>query len=80
MKRFPILAMLLSISAVFSYINLRFLKLTTTIGLMVIALLFSRAIPETGCLLNNLPVTADTPCRANDQPVVDCHEASHQTE
>ena len=44
MKLFHILALLLTISAVFSYINHRFLKLPTTVGLMLIALLFSHEI------------------------------------
>lgn len=44
MKLFHILALLLTISAVFSYINHRFLKLPTTVGLMLIALLFSLSI------------------------------------
>ena len=41
MKLFHILAVLLSASAVFSYINYRFLKLPTVIGIMLVALLFS---------------------------------------
>jgi len=40
-KLFHILAVLLSASAVFSYINYRFLKLPTVIGIMLVALLFS---------------------------------------
>jgi Na+:H+ antiporter len=41
MNLFHILALLLSISAVFSYLNHRVLKLPTAIGIMLIALLFS---------------------------------------
>ena len=41
MKLFHILAILLTASAVFSYINHRFLKLPTVIGIMLVALLFS---------------------------------------
>ena len=41
MKLFNILAVLITLSAVFSYINHRFIRLPTTIGLMVIALLMS---------------------------------------
>ena len=41
MELFEIIAILLTLSALFSYINHRWLKLPTTIGLMVIALLFS---------------------------------------
>lgn len=38
MKLFHILALLLTASAVFSYINHRFLKLPTVIGIMLVAL------------------------------------------
>jgi CPA1 family monovalent cation:H+ antiporter len=41
MNLFHILALLLAIAALFSYLNHRFLKLPTTIGMMMIALLFS---------------------------------------
>ena len=41
MTLFHILAILLTASAVFSYINHRFLKLPTTIGIMLVALSFS---------------------------------------
>jgi CPA1 family monovalent cation:H+ antiporter len=41
MKLFNILAILITISAAFSYINHRFFRLPTTIGVMVIALLVS---------------------------------------
>jgi CPA1 family monovalent cation:H+ antiporter len=41
MKLFQILAILITLSAFFSYINYRFIRLPTTIGLMVIALLAS---------------------------------------
>ena len=41
MKLFHILALLLTASAVFSYINHRFLKLPTVIGIMLVALVFS---------------------------------------
>jgi CPA1 family monovalent cation:H+ antiporter len=40
-KLFHILALLLTASAVFSYINHRFLKLPTVIGIMLVALVFS---------------------------------------
>jgi hypothetical protein len=36
MKLFNILAVLITLSAVFSYLNYRFIKLPTTIGVMVI--------------------------------------------
>jgi len=41
MTLFHILAILLTASAIFSYINYRFLKLPTTIGIMLVALSFS---------------------------------------
>ena len=41
MSLFHILAILLTASAIFSYINYRFLKLPTTIGIMLVALVFS---------------------------------------
>jgi CPA1 family monovalent cation:H+ antiporter len=44
MNLFHILALLLTIAALFSYLNHRFLKLPTTIGIMLIALLFSLAL------------------------------------
>ncbi|MDH5425662.1 MAG: sodium:proton antiporter [Gammaproteobacteria bacterium] len=44
MKLFHILAILISLSAVFSFINYRFLKLPTAIGLMLIAMLASLAL------------------------------------
>ena len=44
MKLFNILAVLITLSAVFSYINHRFIKLPTTIGVMAIALLGSTLV------------------------------------
>ena len=41
MSAFTLAAILISISAIFSFINYRFIKLPTTIGLMLIALVFS---------------------------------------
>jgi CPA1 family monovalent cation:H+ antiporter len=41
MKLFDILSILVTTSAIFSYVNYRFLKLPTTIGLMLIALVMS---------------------------------------
>lgn len=41
MELFTILTLLIIISAIFGYLNVRFLKLPTTIGLMIMALLFS---------------------------------------
>ena len=41
MNLFHILALLLAIASLFSYLNHRFLRLPATIGIMMIALLFS---------------------------------------
>ena len=44
MSLFQILAILITLSALFSYVNHRYLRLPTTIGLMVIALTMSLAL------------------------------------
>ncbi len=54
MKLFHILAILISLSAVFSYLNYRYLKLPTAIGLMLIALLASLTLLILGPLAQNL--------------------------
>ena len=41
MKLFNILAVLVTLSAAFSYFNYRYIRLPTTIGLMLIALVMS---------------------------------------
>ncbi len=48
MTLFQILAILVSLAAVFSYLNHRFLRLPTTIGVMLIALLMSLALIVSG--------------------------------
>jgi len=48
MKLFNIMAILITLSAVFSYINHRFIRLPNTIGLMVIALLASLGLIALG--------------------------------
>ena len=53
MGLFDIIASLLTISAAFSFINYRFLKLPTTIGLMLIALVFSLVLILAGKFLPN---------------------------
>ena len=50
MKLFNILAILVSLSAIFSYINYRYIRLPNTIGLMLIALLVSLALIALGPL------------------------------
>jgi monovalent cation:H+ antiporter, CPA1 family len=44
MDLFSVIAILTTVCALFAYINFRFIKLPTTIGLMLIALLFSLAL------------------------------------
>jgi Na+:H+ antiporter len=51
MDAFQISAVLLTLSALFSYINARYVKLPTTIGLMVIALIASLGLLAAGLLV-----------------------------
>ena len=44
MDYFFIISILVTVSAVFGYINVRFLKLPNTIGLMLITILFTMAV------------------------------------
>lgn len=44
MNLFPVLTILIVLAALFGYINVRFLKLPTTIGLMVVSIVFSMAM------------------------------------
>jgi CPA1 family monovalent cation:H+ antiporter len=44
MNAFQIIALLITLAAVFSYLNCRFIQLPTTIGLMLISLLFSLSL------------------------------------
>ena len=44
MDLFPITTVLVTISAVFCYINVRFLKLPNTIGLMLMSILFTLGV------------------------------------
>ncbi|MCF6147941.1 MAG: sodium:proton antiporter [Candidatus Kuenenia sp.] len=50
MGMFDLIAVLLSLAAIFSYINFRLIKLPTTIGIMLIAILVSVAIVVLGFL------------------------------
>jgi len=54
MKLFHILAILISLSAVFSYLNYRYLKLPTAIGLMLIAMLASLSLLLLGPMTHGL--------------------------
>lgn len=51
MDFFEIIALLLTVSAFFSFLNYRFVKLPTTIGLMVIGLLFSLLLVMVGLFI-----------------------------
>ncbi|MCO6459186.1 MAG: sodium:proton antiporter [Pirellulaceae bacterium] len=66
MELFEIAALLLTLSALFSYVNYRWLKLPTTIGLMVIALLFSLALIGIGFFLPQVEQKADAIIRGID--------------
>ena len=48
MEAFDIIGILLSLAAVFGYFNYKFIKLPTTIGLMLLGLIFSLIIIITG--------------------------------
>ena len=48
MQPFDIIAVLISLAAIFGYLNYRYIKLPTTIGLMLLGLVFSFAIIITG--------------------------------
>jgi CPA1 family monovalent cation:H+ antiporter len=66
MKLFHILAILMSLSAVFSYLNYRYLKLPTAIGLMLIALLASLMLLILGPVAQNLEEHAEVLLRTVD--------------
>jgi|GEM_PF-1110875 len=54
MDLFVIASILIVLSAIFGYINIRFLKLPNTIGLMVIAILFTIGLFLTSLINNSL--------------------------
>ena len=58
MDLFEIIATLLSVAALFSYLNHRFLRLPSTIGLMLIGLLFSLSLIAVGSVLPGVERTA----------------------
>jgi CPA1 family monovalent cation:H+ antiporter len=60
MELFEIIALLITLSALFSYINDRWLKLPTTIGLMVIALAFSLSLNAAGLMFPGVEQRAKT--------------------
>ena len=59
MSVFEIIAILLTLSALFSYANHRFLKLPTTIGLMGMALVLSLLLVAVGPIVPALPQVAE---------------------
>jgi monovalent cation:H+ antiporter, CPA1 family len=66
MDLFELIALLLTLSAVFSYVNHRWIKLPTTIGLMVIALLFSLGLIGLGMYVPRIEQTAERIVRSVD--------------
>lgn len=54
MRTFDLIAILIVMAAVFSFINLKVLKLPAEIGLMVLTLLFSVAVFVAGCLFPDI--------------------------
>lgn len=59
MDLFELIALLLTLSAIFSYINHRWVKLPTTIGLMVIALVFSLGLIGLGVFVPHVEQKAE---------------------
>ncbi|AXT18756.1 sodium:proton antiporter [Flavobacteriaceae bacterium AU392] len=57
MEYFSVISVLIALSAIFGYINVRFLKLPITIGLMVITLVFTIIIVAIGQFDNTLFLT-----------------------
>lgn len=60
MDLFEVFAILITISALFSYVNLRYLRLPTTIGLMLMALLLSLFLVLIGELSPSMEAAAHT--------------------
>ena len=58
MDIFSIITILIVLSAIFGYINVRFLKLPDTIGLMVIAILFTLGVLTMGLWNESIPEMA----------------------
>ena len=56
MDLFTISAVVISLSALFGYLNVRFLKLPNTIGMMVVAILFTLGLFATA-LVNEVPLS-----------------------
>jgi CPA1 family monovalent cation:H+ antiporter len=66
MELFDLIALLITLSAIFSYINHRWLRLPTTIGLMVIALVFSLSLIALGFFVPVVEARADAIIRSVD--------------
>ena len=58
MEAFDIIGILLTLSAVFGFFNYKYIKLPTTIGLMLLGLIFSLIIIITGTFNNDFYVFA----------------------
>ena len=79
MEAFDIIGILLSLAAVFGYFNYKFIKLPTTIGLMLLGLIFSLIIIITGIFNDDFYKFAqnwsrkDTSLKSNRDPwAVNC--------
>jgi len=66
MTLFEILGVLLTFAALLSYVNHRFLKLPTTIGIMVLSLLLSLLVVVIGSVVPGLTAAADSLLRQID--------------
>ncbi|WP_027715481.1 hypothetical protein [Desulfuromonas sp. TF] len=60
MKIFEITALLMVLTALFSFINYQALRMPTTVGVMVIALAVSLGIVALGWIVLNFPKAYDT--------------------
>ena len=60
MDLFEITALLITLAALFAYINHTLLKLPMTIGVMLLALLFSLSLIVSGFFIPSIPRVADT--------------------
>ena len=59
MRTFDLIAILVALAALFSFINLKVLKLPSTIGLMVLTMMFSVAVFAAGCFLPSVEARVD---------------------
>jgi len=60
MELFPLISLLIVLSASFAYVNFRYLKLPNAIGLMLVSLLFSLAIIAINPIVPSLKIEVET--------------------